>query len=103
VDQNWCRIALYGEGDLSEIAYLCGQEFAVELVAVINIGKEASPESRPPRVTSLAAAGKIDAVILTDLNNPQGSYDALVSEWSEDRILVPKFLEISRTPPALME
>ncbi|MBT3765534.1 MAG: winged helix-turn-helix transcriptional regulator [Rhodospirillaceae bacterium] len=103
VDRRWSRIALYGEGDLSEIAFLCGQEFGVELAAVINIGKEASPESRPPGVTSLTAAGKIDAVILTDLNDPQGSYDALVKEWPEDRILVPNFLEISRTRPALME
>jgi hypothetical protein len=103
VDRRWSRIALYGEGDLSEIAFLCGQEFPIELVAVVNHDKEASPESRPPGVPSLSAAGKVDVVILTNLNDPQGSYDALVKEWPEDRILVPKFLEVSRTLPALME
>jgi len=102
-DNGWNKIAFYGPGDLSEIAALCVQEYSIEIVAVIEIGTSVNLNSHLRTVQTIQDAGEIDAIILTDLNDPQNSFDTLAKEFPEDRILIPQFLEITRTPPVFDE
>jgi DNA-binding MarR family transcriptional regulator len=102
-DNGWNKVAFYGAGDLSEIAALCSQEFPIEVVAVIRIGSAGNADTRLRSVESVQDAGKIDAVILTDLNDPQCSFDTLAKEFPSGRILTAHFLEIYRNSLALKE
>jgi DNA-binding MarR family transcriptional regulator len=103
VKNGWTRIAFYGASDLCKIAALCAQEFPIEVAAIIQKGATAKASTRLPIVETIAEAGTIDAIILTDLIDPQHSFNTLVKEFPNGRILTPKFLEISRTLPTLEE
>lgn len=102
-ENGWSRMALYGEGDLAEIATLCAREHSITLAAVIGQNSAKGSIGGIPVVVDLQAAGKVDAVMLTDLDNPQGGYDSLAKELPPERILAPRFLKVSRKPPILME
>jgi DNA-binding MarR family transcriptional regulator len=102
-DNGWNKIAFYGAGDLSEIAALCVQEFSIEIAAIIETGASVDSNSSLRTVQTIQDAGEIDAIILTDLNDPQNSFDTLANEFPEDRILTPQFLEITHTPPVYEE
>lgn len=107
-DNGWTRIAFYGSGDLSEIAAVCAQEYSVKIVAVVqsdgakNVDTD-EVKSRLPIVQTVQEAGQIDVVILTDITNPQNSFDVLSKVFPKDRIMTPQLLEIARTPPILKE
>jgi DNA-binding MarR family transcriptional regulator len=111
--RDWRRLALYGAGELAEIATLGAGESAVSVLCVID------PEKAGRRCAGLAiladlaaaleAAGEagLDAVILTDMRAPQASFEALRTAaeglgWTAERVLTPSLLRISRFPlPAL--
>jgi DNA-binding MarR family transcriptional regulator len=102
-EKNWHNVAFYGAGDLSEIANLCAQEFPIKVVAIIQSGVNHNNETRLPIVESIDSAGEIDAIILTDLLDPQYSFEKAAKTFSKEQILTPKFLEISRNPPMLKD
>jgi len=99
---GWDRIVLYGWSDLSEIAALCALEHPLTITAVVA-PDGAGGVGDIPTVRSLDEAGAFDAVILTDLNDPQGAFDVLAGQVAVSRILTPPFLEIARTRPRLAE
>jgi hypothetical protein len=47
-------------------------------------------------VSRLTALGNFDAVIVTDLSEPQATYAALVRDISPAHVLTPPLLKISR-------
>ena len=102
-ENGWKRLALYGISDLAEIATLCAREHPVELVAVIDPSGALQSIGGIRVVDSLKAAGKVDAVMLTDVTAPQEGFEALMQELPRDRILTAKLLGVSRTPPVLMD
>ena len=78
--QGWSRVALVGEGDLSDIAKLVasGSDFTIEVVSTKTDLK------------------KYDAVIVTDVMNPQGTYDAIKDKVEYHRLLTLNLLHISK-------
>lgn len=104
---GWNRMALHGVSDLAEIATLCAREHSISLIAVIDPISTAGKVGDIPIVRDFSSArnavGGIDAVIITDLNNPQDGFEALARHLPVERILTPSILNISRTPPILME
>ena len=42
-------------------------------------------------------------MVVTDLNDPQGTFDYLVESLAAERVLAPRLLSVSREPPELME
>lgn len=78
--QGWSKIALVGEGDLADIAKLVasGSEFAIDVVSTKDDLK------------------KYDAVIVTDVMNPQGTYDAIKHKVESHRLLTLNLLHISK-------
>jgi len=100
--KGWIRIALCGAGELAEIAILCADSHAVQLIGLIAM--DGGPGvGKLPLVGDLAALSEPDAVLITDQRTPQRSYDRMVTRLSRDRVLAPRLLNISRNPPRLVE
>jgi DNA-binding MarR family transcriptional regulator len=100
--KGWIRIALCGAGELAEIAILCADSHAVQLIGLIAM--DGGPGvGKLPLVGDLAALSEPDAVVITDQRTPQRSYDRMVTRLPRDRVLAPRLLNISRNPPRLVE
>jgi len=93
--QGWREIAIAGVGDLTEIALMCANTDDINLVGFIDpaIGE---PRYHDLPVLEDAASFAGHAVIITDLADPQGTYDSLSKYIAEERILVPDMLNVSR-------
>ncbi len=78
--QSWSKIALVGESDLADIAKLVasGGDFTIDVVSTKVDLKQ------------------YDAVIITDVMNPQGTYDAIKSKVEYHRLLSLNLLHISK-------
>lgn len=100
--RQWRRIALLGASELAEIAALCNSDVGLELIAIVGDGDARARFAGLPTAPNLAAAGDIDAVIVTDLENAQEWFGKLKEILPEDRILTPNLLRVVRigTPPA---
>ena len=96
--REWRRLALAGAGDLAEIATLAALESTVDLVLVIAPGCNDAAAAGLPVATSLDRARDFDAVLLTDIKNPQATYEALRQYLPDDRILAPELLRVTRRP-----
>ncbi len=81
--KNWINIALIGEGDLADIAQL----------VVRGTGINVSVTS------SLSDLKKFDAVLITDVINPQEVYDTIHHKIDQNRLLILDLLHISRIKP----
>lgn len=78
--QGWAQIALVGGGDLADIAKLV--DFHNEFVLDV--------------VSTQADLKKYDAVIVTDVINPQGTYDAIKHKVDYHCLLTLRILHISK-------
>ena len=103
---GWRRVALYGAGDLAEIAILSAGETAVEVTCVIDSRLAGRRSGGLPIVPDLAAAltyGNVhglDGIVLTDTQSPQASFDSLsslaeLSGLPRHSVLAPSVLRIS--------
>ncbi len=93
---GWRRVALYGHGELAEIATLAAKETSVELVAVIAPGCNAPEFAGLPVMGGLGALPEFDAVLVADITDPQAVYDELSRDLPDERILTPSLLHVSR-------
>ena len=100
---GWRNIVFCGKSDLVEIAELCARDFPVNLCGIIDFSTAETSSSVLPVYSNLEAAGPVDAVIITDFENPQAAYDQIVRDFDQEKILAPKFAHISRQKPKLME
>lgn len=78
--QGWQKIALVGAGDLADIAQLVAQGTALQIFV---IHKE-------------AVLRGYDAVLVTDVVNPQGTYDFIRDQVEANCLLTLDLLHISR-------
>ncbi len=99
IERGYRRIALIGASDLAEIAALSGFNEGIDIVAVVDPGSNQPRLAGIPVKRDLSDAGPIDAVILTDIRNPQRTYEALAAELPEARILVPPMLRVNPARP----
>lgn len=92
------RIALYGAGELAEIALLSAQEAQTELCGVIHPGSNQALFSGLPVYGTLEAAlaENVDAVVITTVDAPQAAFDHLVQHIGADRVFAAPMLHISR-------
>lgn len=92
--RGWRRVALFGTSELAEIASLCNAEAGLDLVVV---APGAGPRALGlPAFPDLAAAGAVDAAIVTDLARPQSAFAALTKVMPPDRVLTPTLLRVRR-------
>ncbi|HEX3861637.1 MAG TPA: winged helix-turn-helix transcriptional regulator [Stellaceae bacterium] len=107
--RGWRRVALYGAGDLAEIAVLSAAETGIEAVCVIDARLTGGRCAGLPVVADLTAArllagaAGIDGVILTDTEAPQTRFEELLAyaaaqEIAAGCVAVPSLLGVSRMP-----
>jgi DNA-binding MarR family transcriptional regulator len=109
---GWRKVALYGAGDLAEIAILSASDTAVEVICVIDSRVAGRRCGGLPVVPDLAAAltcgnpGGLDGIILTDTQSPQASFENLSSLAEQSglprhSVLAPSVLRISPVTAAI--
>ncbi len=103
-ERGWKTIALFGVSDLGEIATLCAREYSLTLAGFIDAEAEADYYAglRVYRdLSDMNDMGGVDAVIITDLRNPQESFAAACDALPPERVLTLGFMKISRQPPRM--
>jgi len=94
--RGWRRVALYGHGDLVEIATLAAMETSVELVAVIAPGCNTDEFAGLPVVADASMVANVNAILVADMDDPQGAFDSLVGTRSSECLLTPPLLHVTR-------
>ena len=85
-------------GDLGEICVLCVQDWPIELLGFIDPAAQTGQFAGLPVVDRVEAFGDLNAVILTDLQSPQETYDRLRTAQPGLPVLVPRLLRVSPNP-----
>jgi DNA-binding MarR family transcriptional regulator len=93
---GWRRIAFHGLSDLTDVAVLFARNFDLELAGIVDAKAAGASHGDLPLAKSLDALGAVDAHIITDLQNPQPVYDALIAGVAPERVLAPSLLELVR-------
>jgi len=93
--QNWRDVGFAGVGDLTEIALMCANADDINLIAFIDQAIE-GPRYQDIPVLENASSFAGHAVIITDLADPQGTYDTIGKHVADECILVPDMLNVSR-------
>ena len=101
--RGWRRAALFGVGDLAEVAMLSAIGTKVELVAIVDRSYHSDKFANLPVFSDLSALERVDAVILSGTRDAQEAYEALVLRIDEERILIPDLLRVVRGVRALPE
>jgi len=91
------RIAVAGASDFAEIAALSARNSNIEITVVIDATSNQPDVAGIPVVHDLSEAGRVDAIIVTDLNAPQKTFDTLIKSMPEAEVLTPPMLRIDRT------
>jgi DNA-binding MarR family transcriptional regulator len=100
-DQGWRRVLLAGAGDMSEIATLCADDLGLELVGILDPDADVDEIAGLAVFARLEDAGQYDAVVITDLREPQKTFNRLIKAVPSERVLAPRMLNVSRTRPKL--
>jgi predicted transcriptional regulator len=103
VARGLTRVAFCGASDLCEIASLYAKDHTVVVIGVIDWKFPDAEFADMPIIPAVSKIDEFDAAIITDLLNPQQSFDRLTEEVSRDLVFAPKFLKISRHQPRLLE
>ena len=94
-DLGWNRIALHGLADVAEIAVLCVVNFNVQIVGIIDKSSTITEYSGVPVVPDHSELEKFDAVIITDLGDPQSSYEKMIKVLPAECVLTPAILNVA--------
>lgn len=90
------KIVLIGASDLAEVAVLSALALEIEVVAVVDTKSNQPKLAGIPIVRSLDELDEIDAVLITDISQPQHTYEKLAKIWPSERIFAPPMLRIAR-------
>lgn len=97
--RGWHRVGLWGVGDLAEIATLCADEAGVEIVGIVGPDHAGPRFAGYPVAATPEALGAVDAILLTELREPQGAFEAATCALPAHRVLTPRLLRVARTAP----
>jgi predicted transcriptional regulator len=93
-EQNLHQIALHGLTNLAEIAVLCAQDHNIALTGIIDSGSQLATYSGIPVLNDHKDSPPFDALIVTDLGNPQQKYDRLVDIYGTTCVFAPALLKV---------
>lgn len=97
--QNIKSLVLCGAGDMCEVAIIAATEYDLRLVGVYDPSAQGESFRGLRLARDLAALAPYDAVMVTDMRDPQGMHDSLVAQVAADRVLAPPMLRIGRQRP----
>jgi DNA-binding MarR family transcriptional regulator len=98
IARGWRRIALCGTSELGEIAVLCARERDIALIGFIALNSSDTAErfAGLELIQPMTEIEPLDAVIVTDLSNPQVTFEKLRGVVAEERIFTPRLLRVVR-------
>ena len=96
-DSDVRSIVFAGASDLAEIAAICAAELGIEIAAVIDPKSSAATMVGLPVAPTIDHLTELDAIIVTDLSDPQSTYDAYCKIFDPHKILTPPLLNITST------
>jgi DNA-binding MarR family transcriptional regulator len=96
VNRGWRRVALAGTGELAEIALLVAMRHPVEVVGVADGAFTSGDFMGLPVAPAVDDFETVDAALVTDLKQPQKTYETLCARFSGERVLTPAVLKVSR-------
>ena len=94
-EKGWNRVVLHGLTDIADIAVLCSADFSVEVVAIIDKSSALETYAGRPVVRAFEEVDNIDAVLITDLDNPQAGYEKMATVLPDERVLTPTILDVA--------
>lgn len=94
--RGWRRVALFGAGDLAEVALLCAREHEMEIACVVDGVHPREAFLGVAVAREPGALAGIDGAIVTDLAAPQAAFDRAAAALGRERVLVPEFLRMRR-------
>ena len=94
--KGWRRIAFAGASELAEVGILCGHDYDVVLVGVIDEARDGSTFLRLPVRARLADLGEVDAVIITSLSEADGIMNDIGRVIDSDRVFAPRLLRLPK-------
>lgn len=104
---GWKRVALVGCSDIAEIATLCAREYGIEIAGIVDTLPDSADKREYaglPVVGNLSDLGnKVQAVFVTNTENPQQVFDELSKSIPNNRILTIALLNVSREQPKFGE
>ena len=92
--RNWHNIALHGLTDISEIAVLSAQNFEVNIVGIVDQSSSLTEYSGIPILDSIEKLEYVDAIVITDLGDPDASLKYLSGFYPGSQIFVPQILNL---------
>ena len=94
---NWRRIALIGKSELAEITILSATEYKVDLIGLIDAEARMTTDNfmALPVVAEITALDSIDALIVTDMREPQATYEKSISVMPLEQVLMLPLLSTS--------
>lgn len=99
IAKRGCRkVAMYGNGELAEIALLSAREAGVEICCVVQPGSNNKTIGHV-RICSLLsdpALAEVDAIVIVGTTAPQNDYDELTAHFEEDLIFAVPLLHVCR-------
>jgi hypothetical protein len=95
------RIALYGVGDLAEVAVLCAMRHQLDVVGIADDRAKIDSFLNLVVVRDLKDLPAIDGALLTDSVRPQQSFEMLSKQIDPAHILVPDLLHVTRDSSGL--
>jgi DNA-binding MarR family transcriptional regulator len=90
---GWSRVVLAGVSDLAEISTICALESDVKIVAIVDAASAAESFIGLPVFRSFEALSEsCDAVLVTDLRNPEKALASARAHFASERVLLPALL-----------
>lgn len=95
--RGWRQVVLVGATELAEIASLAAHGADVEIVGILDPGRNESSFCGLPIVQTLEGMHP-SAVVISEIANPQGVFDQLVKLIPAERVLVPRLMRVTTLP-----
>ena len=94
-NKNWHNIALHGLTDISEIAVLSAQNFGVNIVGIVDKSSLLAEYSGIPILDSIEKLGVVDAIVITDVGDPDARLKYLSGFYPGSHVFLPEILKVS--------
>jgi predicted transcriptional regulator len=92
---GWNRVVLCGVSDLAEIASLRAHEHDIEIAGIYDPKHAQERFLDRDVVVAMEACEPFDVCLLTNISDPQATYDDLVDQISMERVVVPEILGLT--------
>jgi len=93
--RKWHNVAFHGLTDIAEIGVLCSTNFDIQIVGIVDKTSFLKEYISIPIVSNIKDLASFDAIVITDLGDPQATLKNLSEIFPAHRIFAPQILKLS--------